>query len=89
MDKNNDNKLTYQEFIDGSKQDPAIARVMPSLFRGVFSFPSSDTETSGSSPVRWFCVTHSSDVSRSVRLPHLGLEGLTRQEQRPLCCTLS
>ena len=71
MDKDKNNILTYDEFIDGSKQDPAIAKVIPSSFRGVFSFPSPDTATSGSNHVRWFCVT-------------MGLEG---QEYRLLCFT--
>ena len=47
--------------------------------RGVFSWPGSNTATSGSIPVRWFCVIHSGNVSRSVLLPRLGLEGLTRR----------
>ena len=29
MDKNQDHRLTYEEFIDGSKQDPAIVKVYP------------------------------------------------------------
>ena len=29
MNKNDDKKLTYAEFVDGSKQDPAIAKVYP------------------------------------------------------------
>ena len=70
MDKDKDKRLTYKEFADGIKQDPAIAKVHPP-FRTIFSFSSSDTPISGSIPVRWFCVIHSGDVSRSVPFPHL------------------
>jgi len=38
MDKNRDEKLTYEEFVNGSKRDSAIAKVSPS-FRSVFAFP--------------------------------------------------
>jgi len=39
MDKNKDDKLTYAEFVTGSKQDPAIANVSPVPSRGMFAFP--------------------------------------------------
>ena len=39
MDKNNDQNLTYAEFVNGSKQDPAIAKVCPFPSRGMFAFP--------------------------------------------------
>ena len=29
MDRDRDHKLTFEEFVNGSKQDPAIAKVYP------------------------------------------------------------
>ena len=81
MDKDQNGRLTSKEFVDSNKQDPAMAKV-PSPFRGVFSFPSSDTATSDSI-ILLFCVIHSGGASRSVRRQHLALEGLTRQEIDP------
>ena len=37
MDKNNDEKLTYEEFVNGSKKDSAIAKVSPFSSRGMFA----------------------------------------------------
>jgi len=41
MDKNRDQNLTYEEFVNGSKRDSAIATVSPFPFRGMFAFPGS------------------------------------------------
>ena len=38
MDKNNDEKLTYEEFVNGVKQDSAIVQVSPFPSRGMFAF---------------------------------------------------
>ena len=38
MDKNNDDKLTYAEFVNGSKQDSAIAKVSSVPSRGMYAF---------------------------------------------------
>ena len=32
MDKDKDAKLTYEEFVEGSKQDPTIVQVRESLY---------------------------------------------------------
>jgi hypothetical protein len=65
MDKNSDQKLTYAEFVNGSKQDSAIAKVSPFPSRRMFT-PSLDSVILGSDLVWWFCVIYSGAASRSV-----------------------
>ena len=69
MDKNNDEKLTYEEFVNGVKQDAAIAQVSP--FPSHVRISGVELVTAGSFFVWWFCMIHSSAVPRSVLLLRL------------------
>jgi hypothetical protein len=64
MDTNNDKKLTLEEFVEGIKQDSAVAKVRPFPLPGTFAFPGSDATILGPMLVRWSYIIHSSAASR-------------------------
>ena len=64
MDKDHDEKLTFEEFVDGIKQDSAIAKVRPFPFRGTSAFPGSDAAIPDPMLVRWSYINHSGAASR-------------------------
>lgn len=51
MDRNKDAKLTFEEFVEGSKQDPTIVQV--SSGGHVMLFPDAETPDLGLIIIRW------------------------------------